>query len=71
MNEKWTNNRIYEVIIDGINRELGPDISERNIRMYKFQDQQRIIREGGELASDEEYVEAEKYLQDLYKRIMG
>lgn len=46
-------------------------ISMNNIRLYKMQDQQRIIREGGELASDEEYVEAEKYLQELYKRIMG
>lgn len=46
-------------------------VAERNISLYKFQDQQRIIREGGELASDEEYIETEKYLQDLYKRIMG
>lgn len=46
-------------------------VTERNISLYKIQDRQRVIREGGELASDEEYVEAEKYLQELYKRIMG
>lgn len=71
MNEKWTNNRIYEVIIDGINRELGPDISERNILRYKLQDNQRIARQGGTLATDEEYKLAEKRMQEIYKLVMG
>lgn len=71
MNEKWTNNRIYEVIIDGINRELGPDISEINILRYKLQDNQRIARQGGTLATDEEYQLAEKRMQEIYKLVMG
>lgn len=68
---KWTNNPLYEIIIDGEERELGPTITEKNIERYKQQDLQRISREGGQLATNQEYEEAEIELQQLYKSIMG
>ena len=46
-------------------------ISITNIEIYKAQDRARIIREGGELATDEEYSEAEEQLQQIYAKIMG
>lgn len=41
-----------------------------NIQIYQFQDLANINRNGGQLATDEEYIDAELRLQDLYKLIM-
>lgn len=48
----------------------GSLIEVSNISFYKFQDKQRIGETGGELATDEEYLAAENYMQILYKKIM-
>ena len=41
-----------------------------NIQIYQFQDLANINQTGGQLATDEEYINAELQLQDLYKLIM-
>lgn len=41
-----------------------------NIQIYQFQDLANINRNGGQLATDEEYIDAELKCQDLYKLIM-
>lgn len=48
------------------------DISQNlsNIDLYKFFDLENITENGGTLATDEEYVDAEIALQKLYKVIM-
>ena len=54
-----------------INLIGGADVSETNIQGYKYQDLSRVIRTGGEFATDEAYESAENYLQGLYTLIMG
>lgn len=53
----------------GVNNHIVID-GDDNILVYKFQDLSRVIKEGGELASDAEYEAAEIQLQKIYKNIM-
>lgn len=50
---------------------LEPDTTRNNIACYKTQDIVNITQNGGELATDEEYEQAEKKLQSMYAMIMG
>lgn len=54
--------------IDDINEGY---ISVLNIQVYKYQDLAAIEQEGGELANDREYADAEITLQVLYNQIMN
>ncbi len=54
--------------IDDINEGY---ISVLNIQVYKYQDLAAIEQEGGELANDREYADAEIALQVLYNQIMN
>lgn len=48
-----------------------PDISEENIRIYKFQDFVPVLSSGGSTLDDDTYIRAEEYLQGKYALIMG
>lgn len=48
----------------------GTLIEPSNIEYYKFQDLEKNIMEGGIMATDLEYEEAEIRLQKIYKNIM-
>lgn len=49
---------------------IDPDITEENINSYKAHDVSEVIVKGGNIASDYEYIQAEKSLQELYHEIM-
>lgn len=54
-----------------VNKLGDADISGQNITIYKYQDLTRVLTQGGEMATDEEYTRAEEYLQRKYALIMG
>ena len=57
---------------DGLKQvNINVDTAGTNIQGYKYQDLSRVIRTGGEFATDEAYESAENYLQGLYALIIG
>lgn len=49
---------------------IEPSTKDRNIEIYKYQDLEDRISNGGSLPTEEEYEQAEEYLQEIYKVIM-
>lgn len=46
-------------------------VSSMNIQNYKLQDLSKAIVSGGAVATDEEYANAEEYLQGVYSLILN
>ena len=59
-----------KVIVNGNEVTIGKTQSQINIERYKQADMNRIMQQGGELATDEEYEQAEIELQSIYKNMM-
>ena len=59
-----------KVIVNGNEVTIGKTQSQINIERYKQVDINRIMQQGGELATDEEYEQAEIEMQQIYSDIM-
>ena len=59
-----------KVIVNGNEVIIGKTQSQINIERYKQADINRIMQQGGELATDEEYEQAEIEMQQIYSDIM-
>ena len=59
-----------KVIVNGNEVIIGKTQSQINIERYKQADMNRIMQQGGELATDEEYEQAEIEMQQIYSDIM-
>ena len=59
-----------KVIVNGNEVTIGKTQSQINIERYKQADMNRIMQRGGELATDEEYEQAEIKMQQIYSYIM-
>lgn len=64
-----------EKLLDDLHNQVDeleePEIMKQNINTYKYQDLTRALMTGTEMATDEEYIRAEEYLQSKYALIMG
>ncbi len=59
-----------KVIVNGNEVTIGKTQSQINIERYKQADINRIMQQGGELATNEEYEQAEIEMQQIYSDIM-
>ena len=59
-----------KVIVNGNEVTIGKTQSQINIERYKQADMNRIMQRGGELATDEEYEQAEIKMQQIYSYVM-
>lgn len=65
-----TSKIIEEFLVDDIPMLLGKSVEEENIAMMKAADLTEILKSGGQLATDEEYEEAEIEFQRIAQRLM-